>query len=31
MTAQTFVVAPDNGQRWDALALGEVMLRFDPG
>ncbi|OWQ56718.1 sugar kinase [Stenotrophomonas maltophilia] len=31
MSAQTVVVAPDSGQRWEALALGEVMLRFDPG
>ena len=23
--------APPAGQRWDCLALGEVMLRFDPG
>ncbi len=31
MSAQHFQVAAENGQRWDALALGEVMLRFDPG
>lgn len=31
MSAQQFAVAASTGQRWDALALGEVMLRFDPG
>ncbi|WP_332807860.1 sugar kinase [Stenotrophomonas sp.] len=31
MSGQAFAVAADTGQRWEALALGEVMLRFDPG
>src|SRR5260370_7867907 len=24
-------IAPKTGRRWDLVALGEVMLRFDPG
>ena len=24
-------IPPKEGRRWDLVALGEVMLRFDPG
>jgi 2-dehydro-3-deoxygluconokinase len=29
--AMNTLVIPDSSRRWDALSLGEVMLRFDPG
>src|SRR5215831_12420672 len=31
MAPFTLVVPPKDGCRWDLVALGEVMLRFDPG
>jgi len=31
MSAQRFQLAPHPTPRWAAMALGEVMLRFDPG
>ncbi|MFN6980715.1 MAG: hypothetical protein ACK4NU_02175 [Brevundimonas sp.] len=33
MTAPTeaWPILPSEGRRWDCLALGEVMLRFDSG
>lgn len=31
MSAQRFKLAPHPTPRWAAMALGEVMLRFDPG
>jgi 2-dehydro-3-deoxygluconokinase len=30
-TPQTLAVQPKDTRRWDLVALGEVMLRFDPG
>ena len=29
--AEPLEVPPLEGRRWDLVALGEVMLRFDPG
>ena len=31
MTKMPLEIPTKDGRRWDLVALGEVMLRFDPG